>query len=460
MSAREHAVVDPLASDGNTADIMQEVHALYTHEKDGISALARAVDLVIHPPRRKVNVLVVGNHSAGKSSFINWYIDDNVQRTGVAIETQGFTVVTSGNKKTLAPIKGESSVMLYPYLEPLKTRFGKPLIENLNTCVSASTKRHFPMVDFIDSPGLVDGDISYPFDVNEAIVQFADCSDLIFVFLDPMGQALCSRTMHVVKALNQQHFDKLKYYLTKADTVTNPKELMKLMVQITQNIKEHINNQHGLEIPAIWLPSDTTGSTKPSAVALSDDMNQINDVCEAIEKAIHQKVQDNLSQVEKDCEAVRAKTAELLAKDELEKAAKHSREIVAVFFGVCAWMVPLMTFITLVGEHANWLPAIIQDAEYVMAFVRALHDFIGPLVFTKSPGIVETLKFVGLSVIVFLAFHSIAKFTQERTKKFTPRKRDVTAQWRRHEHILDEILARRQQLFVKYVRTYTPVEDT
>lgn len=65
-------------------------------------------------------------------------------------------------------------------------------------------------MDFIDSPGLVDGDIMYPFDVNDAILEFAEHSDLVFVFMDPMGQALCSRTMSVVKLLNAKHFDKLK----------------------------------------------------------------------------------------------------------------------------------------------------------------------------------------------------------------------------------------------------------
>ncbi len=34
-----------------------------------------------------------GNHSAGKSSFINWYVEEHVQRTGVAIETHGFSVI-------------------------------------------------------------------------------------------------------------------------------------------------------------------------------------------------------------------------------------------------------------------------------------------------------------------------------------------------------------------------------
>ena len=42
---------------------------------------------------------ISGNHSAGKSSFINWYIEETIQRTGVAIETQGFTLVTSGKRR-------------------------------------------------------------------------------------------------------------------------------------------------------------------------------------------------------------------------------------------------------------------------------------------------------------------------------------------------------------------------
>jgi hypothetical protein len=142
--------------------------------------------------------------------------------------------------------------------------------------------------------------------------------------------------------------------LTKADTVTNPKELMKLMVQITQNIKEHINNQHGLEIPAIWLPQAQRQQSplqNSSDLQSADGVNQINEVCNTIEKAIHQKVQDNLSQVEQDCQDVLTQTSTLLAKDELEIAAKRSREIVAMFFAISAWTIPIIAFLTLVVRY-------------------------------------------------------------------------------------------------------------
>jgi GTP1/Obg family GTP-binding protein len=57
-------------------------------------------------------------------------------------------------------------------------------------------------VDLIDTPGLVDGNVNYPFDVNRIIAEMAEIVDLILVFLDPIGQALCSRTMNVVADLN------------------------------------------------------------------------------------------------------------------------------------------------------------------------------------------------------------------------------------------------------------------
>jgi predicted GTPase len=40
-------------------------------------------------PNKKISVLLIGNHSAGKSSLVNWNNKDDVQRTGVAIETRG-----------------------------------------------------------------------------------------------------------------------------------------------------------------------------------------------------------------------------------------------------------------------------------------------------------------------------------------------------------------------------------
>lgn len=40
----------------------------------------------------------------------------------------------------------------------------------LNTEISTSKQKKFSLVTFVDTPGLVDGDMKYPFDVNKAIL--------------------------------------------------------------------------------------------------------------------------------------------------------------------------------------------------------------------------------------------------------------------------------------------------
>lgn len=42
----------------------------------------------IRAPNDCISVLLMGNHSAGKSSFVNWYVGDQVQTTSVAVRRQ------------------------------------------------------------------------------------------------------------------------------------------------------------------------------------------------------------------------------------------------------------------------------------------------------------------------------------------------------------------------------------
>ena len=66
--------------------------------------------------------------------------------------------------------------------------FVSGLISYLNTEICTSKQKKFPLVTFIDTPGLVDGGMNYPFDVNEGLLWLGDLVDLIFVFFDPIGQ--------------------------------------------------------------------------------------------------------------------------------------------------------------------------------------------------------------------------------------------------------------------------------
>lgn len=91
------------------------------------------------------------------------------------------------------------------------------VVDYLGTEISTSRQKKFSLVTFVDTPGLVDGGMTYPFDVNETIIWLGDLADLIFVFFDPIGQALCNRTLNLVEKLSEKHSERVRFYLSKAD---------------------------------------------------------------------------------------------------------------------------------------------------------------------------------------------------------------------------------------------------
>lgn len=111
-------------------------------------------------------------------------------------------------------------------------------------------------VDVIDTPGLVDGDVRYPFDPAAALLRIALCVDMIIVTMDPVGQSLCSRTLDVVRALDRAgHGEKLVFTLTRADTIPSDAQLAKLTAQMSPPIVRALTDTHGFGILPVWLPA-------------------------------------------------------------------------------------------------------------------------------------------------------------------------------------------------------------
>uniref|UniRef100_A0A7N6AWR9 Dynamin N-terminal domain-containing protein n=1 Tax=Anabas testudineus TaxID=64144 RepID=A0A7N6AWR9_ANATE len=276
----------------------------------GLITVAESVGVKLLPPRKKITVMLMGNHSAGKSSFINWYVEEHIQRTGVAIETQGFSFVTSGRKRE--SLTGNATLHLYPHFKPLQEFKG--VSEYLSTEICTSRQKRFSLVTFVDSPGLVDGDMKYPFDVDKVIMWLGDLCDLVLVFFDPMGQALCKRTLNIVETLNETHGDRLRFYLSKADEAGGESDRQRVMMQIVQELcKRPGLNKCGFDMPTIYIPNPN----KPSRC-----VNQIEEVCRTIEKTINQTVQNTLNSLEKDCELISEAITDRLSIDRDNRRAR------------------------------------------------------------------------------------------------------------------------------------------
>ncbi|XP_056141021.1 uncharacterized protein si:dkey-98f17.5 [Lampris incognitus] len=339
MSGRKpRSVANPLES-GITSPserILKECHSLYVDNENGLVKIANSLGVRLLPPRKKIIVMIMGNHSAGKSSFINWYVEEHIQKTGVAIETQGFTFITSGRKRE--SLTGNATLHLYPHFRPLLEFKG--VTDYLSAEISTSKQKKFSLVTFVDTPGLVDGDMIYPFDVNSAITSFGEQADLIFVFFDPMGQALCKRTLNIVEKLSEKCGDKLLFYLSKADEAGKETDRQRVMMQIVQELCRRPGlNKCGFEMPTIYIPNPQ----KPSRC-----VNQIDGVCQTIEKTINQAVQKTLNQLEKDCNLICSTIDNRLAQDGADVSYNKSVRLHSFVCGVLGVFLPILFILSFI----------------------------------------------------------------------------------------------------------------
>uniref|UniRef100_A0A6T8UFK0 Dynamin N-terminal domain-containing protein n=1 Tax=Chlamydomonas leiostraca TaxID=1034604 RepID=A0A6T8UFK0_9CHLO len=444
---KKGAVDEALA--GATEKVLKEIAKLYDSGLNegsgkagagtvGLRSIADSsqLQMVMRKPRKKVSIMIVGNHSAGKSSFINWYIGEQIQKTGVAIETRGFTFVTSGKKRET--LTGDATMRYFDFLSGF-TKF-EGIIPNLFTEISTSKEKNFLCVDFIDTPGLVDGDMQYPFDVQEAILWMAEHVDLILVFFDPIGQATCKRTMQVVEKLNNgPHLEKIHYFMSKADAVEKEHDRQRVLIQITQNLATRIRNSHAFNLPTFYLPRD---DGEASAIP-----NAIEEVCKEIDKSINMTVQKNLRLLKEDCERILARCDVVQAEDKVKKARNLKVTLQGLALMSGAWVAGALLLGLLA---ARVMPAVCRVADHMC---QATH--IQTLV-RISPAVQEHFALVGGVLLVVMVVLLVAsKLTWKTAPVFN--KKDLK-KLDEHRAVTKAIMSEESDLYQKYFDTLSHAE--
>ena len=75
-----------------------------------------------------------------------------------------------------------------------------------------------------------------------------DMADLIFVFFDPIGQALCKRTLNLVEHLNEKHSEIMRYYLSKADEAGHESDRQVSTGSMGHQVHLHFSVMTGIDI--------------------------------------------------------------------------------------------------------------------------------------------------------------------------------------------------------------------
>ncbi|KAG8007097.1 hypothetical protein GBF38_023242 [Nibea albiflora] len=385
--------------------ILRDCHQLYADPDSGLISVAESVGVTLLPPRKKITVLLMGNHSAGKSSFINW-------------EMPPSTCIHTSN-------------------------LCNSVSEYLSTEICTSRQKRFSLVTFVDSPGLVDGDMKYPFDVDEVILWLGDLCDLILVFFDPMGQALCKRTLNIVESLNEKHGDRLKFYLSKADEAGGESDRQRVMMQIVQELcKRPGLNKCGFDMPTIYIPNPN----KPSRC-----VNQIEEVCRTIEKTINQTVQNTLNSLEKDCEIISDAITDTLVNDRQTSAANRRARCKSCFLTLLGFSVPMALMALLVlGSLSKELleMALGHEGTDTLSLYLVIFDSLS----------VEQ-RFYGCGLLVLLSFLLliIARFSF-RTQATLSGKQKRQLQ-EKLEYVQEVVKTKKKKLYEEYLRQSVSDQD-
>ncbi|KAL0218666.1 hypothetical protein P9112_004319 [Eukaryota sp. TZLM1-RC] len=254
----------------------------------GLSNIASTLDMKpLEPPRPKLNILLIGPHSSGKSSLANYIAGSHVQKTGSAICTTGLNCITAGKRRDT--ITGKMSLHLFPFLKDL-VKEDPVVLDHITTEVTPGTG-YFNLLNIFDTAGMVDS-LSFSFNMDLAIDHLAKVADLIFVLFDPIQKSTGPRAMEVIKRVASTHPARIHFFLTKIDTVHDQMDLQRVLLQTSQVLAKELPFLKDLSVEPICLPSESSNC--------DSRLNQLDSLVKLINSTLNQRVQGSLNSLESD----------------------------------------------------------------------------------------------------------------------------------------------------------------
>lgn len=176
--------------------------------------------------QKKPFVTLLGPFSAGKSTFINYLMQNNYLLTGPQPTTDKFTVIVHGD--TVQQVSGK--VLVADQGQPFRglAQFGEKFIE----CFGGVVAPHpiLRSISVIDTPGVLentDGDHKRRYDYVNVCRWFVERSDAVCVLFDPSKMDVGTELRKIFNEALHGHETKLRIILNKADSIT-AQELMRV----------------------------------------------------------------------------------------------------------------------------------------------------------------------------------------------------------------------------------------
>lgn len=198
-------------------------------------------------------VLVLGNYSSGKSTFINELIGREVQRTGQAPTDDSFTVITAsttGNDEADVPGSDLVNDARLPFT--IFKNFGEQFISHFRMKrVQSSMFEHLAV---IDSPGMLDSisEKDRGYDYATVIKEFARLADLVVLMFDPHKAGTIQETYNTIRNILPEATgeDRVLFVMSRIDECDNLGDLVRSYGTLCWNLSQMTGRK---DIPRIFL---------------------------------------------------------------------------------------------------------------------------------------------------------------------------------------------------------------
>eukprot|EP00698_Gefionella_okellyi_P005685 TRINITY_DN15152_c0_g1_i1.p1 TRINITY_DN15152_c0_g1~~TRINITY_DN15152_c0_g1_i1.p1 ORF type:complete len:503 (+),score=119.19 TRINITY_DN15152_c0_g1_i1:55-1563(+) len=285
--------------------ITQEVDQLYENT-------LKPVDYFNHiVPRRRSGmpmVLVVGNHSSGKSTFINHLLAQGEQDTGLAPTDDCFTAITTKKNVDGYNQDGNALISTAAWGFTDLDRFGPKLAAKLRLKVRPAQPNFPEGIMLVDTPGTIDAlaegnkkpqtasDRGYDF--LQVTSWFAERADVILLFFDPNNPGTTRETLDVLTNSLIDLDYKLLLVLNKVDQFQLVHDFARAYGALCWNLAKVIPRKDLPKIHSMFIPTaenrdiDEKGVNK-FGIPMTDFVEARNKVIAEVHSAPKRRI-DNL----------------------------------------------------------------------------------------------------------------------------------------------------------------------
>jgi GTPase SAR1 family protein len=240
----------------NYADSLRN-ELLYLIERE-LTPLALKYHYSEEPLESKIKwqpvVLVLGNYSSGKSTFINELLGSNIQETGQAPTDDGFTVLTAGEPDALEVVQKDGHSVLQDPQYPFATlqKYGQSLASHFR--LKKIPRSQLRGLAIIDTPGMLDSftEKDRGYDYQQVIGELAQMSDLILVLFDAHKAGTVRESHASLRDTlpKKTYEDRMVFVLNRIDECGSLEDLLKVYGTLCWNLSQMMGRK---DIPRILL---------------------------------------------------------------------------------------------------------------------------------------------------------------------------------------------------------------